>query len=112
MKTSSTVLAVLALLGLIPCSQALAQTGQAPQTAVAAPTAAAPATAAFLASLAAGTATAPDNLRPVPDGAALLLSLRGRRVPERVHDPLAQGRVPALPLRRLRDGRARGPKLR
>jgi len=66
MKTSSTVLAVLALLVLIPCSQALAQTGQAPQTAVAAPTAAAPATAAFLASLAAGTATAPDNLAPAP----------------------------------------------
>jgi hypothetical protein len=53
MKTSATVLAILALLVLISCTQALAAPSQAPQAAVAAAPAIAPATAQFLASLAA-----------------------------------------------------------
>ena len=56
MKTSSTVLAVLALLVLIPCAQALAATPPAPQAAITSAPAAAPTAAQFLASLAASPA--------------------------------------------------------
>jgi hypothetical protein len=63
MKTSSTVLAVLVLLVLIACTQAVAQTAP---TAQAPAPAASPATAAFLASLSVDPATAPGNLAPAP----------------------------------------------
>jgi hypothetical protein len=72
MKTSATVLAVLALLLLIPCTQALAQTQPLPQAsavaaiATAAPQAPVVAQADFLASLAADPARTARDLTPVP----------------------------------------------
>jgi WAP-type (Whey Acidic Protein) 'four-disulfide core' len=68
MKTSSTVLVLLALLLLIPCTQALAATQPAPMPAVAAAATPAPvaAKADFLASLAADPTRTAGDLAPAP----------------------------------------------
>jgi hypothetical protein len=68
MKTSATVLVLLALLALIPCAPGMAQTPPAPTPSVHSVPLAAPAvdTAAFLASLSASQSKAPGGLTPAP----------------------------------------------
>jgi hypothetical protein len=69
MKTSLTVLVLLALLTLVPCTPGSAQTPPAPTPSVAAVTAAAPVpadTAEFLATLSNGQTQTPSDLTPAP----------------------------------------------
>ncbi len=69
MKTSLTVLVLLAFLALIPCTPGSAQTLPAPTPSVAAVTTAAPVladTADFLATLSNGQTQAPTDLTPAP----------------------------------------------
>ena len=68
MKTSATVLVLLALLVFLPCAQSNAQTLPAPTPApsVTAAAPAVPATADFLATLSGGQVSAPSDLTPAP----------------------------------------------
>jgi hypothetical protein len=108
MKTSSTVLVLLAFLTLVPCTRCMAQTpvGAPLSSVTAAGTAPAVDSAAFLASLSGGSGKTTSNLTPtpsfmtgctsVPGRPALLLRLRSARLRYGLLRAMAQKYVPAI----------------